>query len=60
MGEDTVSGWMFAGDFVRISKTLEGLQQKQCEGTIIIYYRVEYTRKTKVTANVKKVGGSCM
>ena len=32
MGEDTVSGLMFADDFVGISETPEGMQ-KQREGT---------------------------
>ena len=47
MGEDTVSGLMFADDFVGISETPEGLQ-KQIEKAL------EYTRKWRVTANVKK------
>ena len=47
MGEDTVSGLMFAGDFVGISETPEGLQ-KQVDKAL------EYTRKWRVTTNVKK------
>ncbi|MEP2874451.1 MAG: reverse transcriptase domain-containing protein [Hyphomicrobiales bacterium] len=47
VGEDTVSGLMFADDFVGISETPEGLQ-KQIEKAL------EYTRKWRVTANVKK------
>ena len=47
VGEDTVSGLMFADDFVGISETPEGLQ-KQTDNA------VEYTRKWRVTANVKK------
>ena len=45
---------IFADDFVGISETLEGLQ-KQTEKAL------EYTRKWRVTANVKKVHSSgCM
>ena len=47
MEEDTVSGLMFADDFVGTSETPEGLQ-KQIEKAL------EYTRKWRVTANVKK------
>ena len=47
MGEDTVSGLMFAEDFVGISETPEGLQ-KQIEKAL------ERTRKWRATANVKK------
>ena len=47
MGEDTVSGLVFADDFVRISETAEALQ-KQMEKAL------EYTRKWGVAANVKK------
>ena len=47
MGEDTVSGLMFADDFVGISETPEGVQ-KQIENAL------EYTRKWRVTANVEK------
>ena len=49
-GEDTaVSGLMFADDFVGISsETPEGLQKTQIEKTL------EYTRKWRVTANVRK------
>ena len=44
---ETVSGLVFADDFVGISETPEGLQ-KQIEKAL------EYTRKWRVTANVKK------
>ena len=47
VGEDTVSELMFADGFVGISETPEGLQ-KQIEKAL------EYTRKWRVTANVKK------
>ena len=47
MGEDTVSGLMFADGFVGISETPEGLQ-KQIEKAL------EYTGIWRVTANVKK------
>ena len=47
MSEDAVSGLMSADDFVGISETLEGLQ-KQMEKAL------DYTRKSSVTANVKK------
>ena len=47
MGEDTVSGLMFADDFVGISETPEGLQEQ-------VEKALEYTRKWRVTANVKK------
>ena len=33
MGGDTVSGLMFADDFVRISETPEGLQKTDRKGT---------------------------
>ena len=46
-GEDTMSGLMFADDFVGISETPEGLQKQ-------IGKALEYTRKWRVTANVKK------
>ena len=46
MGEDTVSGLKFADDFLGTSETPEGLQ-KHTEKTL------EYTRKWRVTANVK-------
>ena len=49
VGEDTVSGLMFADDFVGISETPEGLH-KQIERAFLI----EYKRKWRVTANVKK------
>ena len=45
--EGTVSGLMLADDFVGTSETPEGLQ-KQIEQAL------EYTRKWRVTANVKK------
>ena len=48
MGEDTVSGLMFADDFVGIPEAPEGLQ-KQIEKAL------EYTRQWRVTANVKRV-----
>ena len=48
MGEDTVSGLMFADDFVGISETPEGLQKQ-------IQKALEDTRKWRVTANVKHV-----
>ena len=47
MGEDTVSGLMFADDFGRISETPRGLK-KQIEKAL------EYTRKWTVIAIVKK------
>ena len=47
MGEDTVSGLMFANGFVLISETPEGLQEQ-------IEKALEYTRKWRVTANVEK------
>ena len=47
VGGDTVSRLMFADDFVGISETPEGLQ-KQIEKAL------EYARKWRVTANVKK------
>ena len=46
MGEDTVSGLMFSDDFVGKSETPEGLQEQ-------IEKALEYTRKWRVTANVK-------
>ena len=46
MGEDRISGLMFADDFVGLSETPEGLR-KQIEKT------PEYTRKWRVKANVK-------
>ena len=42
-----VSGLMFADDFVGISGTAEGLQER-------IEKALEYTRKWRVTANVSK------
>ena len=47
VGEDIVSGLMFADDFVGIAETPEGLQNQ-------IDKALEYTRKWKVTANVTK------
>ena len=47
VGGDMVSGLMFAGDFVGISGTAEGLQEQ-------IEKALEYTRKWRVTANVDK------
>ena len=47
MGEDTVSGLMFADDFVGISETPERLQKQ-------IQKALEYTKKWRVTANAKK------
>ena len=52
MGGDTVSGLIFADDFVGISETPKGLQ-KQVEKAL------EYTRTWRVTANVKDVFSSC-
>ena len=45
--ENTVSGFMFVDDFVRISETLDGLQKQ------IVEKAPESTRKSRVTANVK-------
>ena len=47
VGDDMVSGLMFAADFVGISGTAEGLQE-------LIEKALEYTRKWRVTANVNK------
>ena len=47
VGEDMVSGLMFADDFVGIPETPEGFQ-KQTEKAL------EYSRKGRVMANVKK------
>ena len=47
-GEDTVSRLMFADDFVGISETPEGLQKQRQKAP-------DYTRKLRVTANVKRV-----
>ena len=47
MGEDTVSGLMFADGFVGISETAEGLPEQ-------IEKALEYARRWRVTANVKK------
>ena len=47
VGEDTVSGVVFAHDFVGVSETPEGLQKR-------IEKALEYTRKWRVRANVKK------
>ena len=49
VGEDTVSGLLFTDDFVGISETSQGLQNKTEKAL-----RVEYTRKWWVTANAKK------
>ena len=52
MGEDAVSGLMLADDFVGISETPEGSQKQ---------IALEYTRKWRVKANVKKYAvSSCM
>ena len=50
-GGDNMSGLMFANYFVGISATPEGLQ-KQIEKAL------EYTRKWRVTANVKCASSS--
>ena len=50
MREDPVSGLMFADDFVGISEISKGLQD-QIEKALI---KIEYTRKWRVTAKVKK------
>ena len=47
VGEDTVSGLMFADVLVGISETPEVLQEQ-------IEKALEYTRKWRVTANVRK------
>ena len=47
VGDDMVSGLMFADDLVGISETAEGLQE-QIEKVLV------YTRKWRVTANVSK------
>ena len=47
VGDDMVSGLMFADDFMGISGTAEGLQEQIEKG-------LEYTRKWRVTANVNK------
>ena len=47
MGEDTVSGFMFAENFTGIPKTPEGLLEQ-------IEKALEYIRKRRVTANVRK------
>ena len=46
VGEDTVSGLMFADDLVGISETPEGLQKH-------IDRALQYTRKWRAAANVK-------
>ena len=46
-----MSGLMFADDFVLISETPEALQEQ-------IETALEYTRKWRVTANVKSVRGT--
>ena len=48
VGEDAVSGLMFADDFVGISEATPKGLQKQIDKAL------EYTRKWRVTANVKK------
>ena len=53
MGGATMSGLMFGDDFVGISETPEGLQE-QTEKAL------EYMRKWRVTASVRKVRGSKM
>ena len=53
VGEDTVSGLMFADFFVGISETSEGLQ-KQYENAL------KYARKWIVTSERQRVGGSRM
>ena len=51
VGDDTVSGLIFADEFVAISEaTPEGLQ-KQMDKAL---FNRGYTRKWRVTANVKK------
>ena len=45
--EDTVSGLMFADDFMGVSETPPRLQKQEEKA-------LEYTRKWRVTANVKK------
>ena len=47
VGDDMVSGLMFADGFVGVSGTAEGLQEQ-------IEKALEYTRKWRVTANVNK------
>ena len=47
IGEGTITGLMLTDDFVGISESPEGLR-KQIEKAL------EYTRKWRVTANVKK------
>ena len=47
MEEDTASGLIFADDSVGISETPKGLQKQ------IKHYLTEYTRKWRVTTNVK-------
>ena len=47
VGDDMVSGLMFADDFVGISGTAEGLQEQ-------IEKALEYTKKWRVTANASK------
>ena len=49
LGEDTVSGLMFADGFAKISETPEGLQKQ-----ILVEKALAYTRKWSVTANVKR------
>ena len=47
VGEDMVSGLMFADDFVGLAETPDGLQE-QIENVL------EYTREWRVTANINK------
>ena len=47
VGEDMVSGLMFADDFVGLAETPEGLQTQ-------IEKALEYTRKWRITANINK------
>ena len=55
VGEDTVSGLMFADDLVGILEIPKGVQNQIDKAPL------EYTRKWRVTANVKKVHSSgCM
>ena len=53
VGKNTVSGLMFADDFVGISEALEGLQN-QIEKATRIYQKMESDSERK------KVRGSCM
>ena len=54
VGEDMVSGLMFADDFVGLAETPDGLQEQ-------IEKAIEYTRKWRVTANKRKQKhGTCI